>query len=149
MTSIQTLMETLVIIGCPTIEPEDKPAPTDDLFEVELTLSEEIPTVVTATWEVAIDDITSAKLEFGRDTTYGHLAPAEVTNNGAEYECVLWGMKGHSPNRRLTGCGIFLGLRRLCRCICLGILVRPSHVELDSRRCLPTELWRHASYILL
>jgi len=61
-------------------------------FEVEPTVSEVIPTVVTVTWSVDIEAIDDAWVEFGPDDGYGSVAPADLSG-GPPYETVLLGSK--------------------------------------------------------
>lgn len=61
-------------------------------FEVDIELSEVIPTVATVTWSVGLEHIDSARVEFGLETDYGLVAPSAVSGNGP-FEVVLIGMK--------------------------------------------------------
>ena len=61
-------------------------------FEIEATVSEVIPTVVTVTWSVDPDDIDDAYVEFGPDDGYGSLAPVDLSA-GSPYEVILLGSK--------------------------------------------------------
>jgi hypothetical protein len=62
-------------------------------FEVTLELSENIRSVVTATWDVELEQIDSASIEFGPDDSYGLTAPVKV-GDSRPYKTLLLGMKG-------------------------------------------------------
>ena len=83
----------LITMGACTEGTED-----DGAFEIEAAVSEVIPTVVTVTWSVDLDEIEDAYVEFGPDDGYGSVAPVDLSG-GPPYEAVLLGSKPASDVR--------------------------------------------------
>ncbi len=61
-------------------------------FELELLRSEQIPTVFTASWDVDLDGIDGARVEFGRRDQVEYSVEADMSGGGP-YQAVLIGMK--------------------------------------------------------
>lgn len=78
--------------GCPTDPISEDPAVD---YQVEVALSDAIPTVATATWTAQVSPEGSVEegwIEFGLDTGYGLEAPATLAPDGS-FSAILLGMK--------------------------------------------------------
>jgi hypothetical protein len=60
-------------------------------FDVAVSLSGVIPTVVVVDWSVALEGVTAARVEYGADTTYGRVATANV--DSSPYRTLVLGLK--------------------------------------------------------
>jgi len=58
-------------------------------FEVALSVSEVVPTVVTAHWDVELEDWSAAWLEYGSDESYGERAAAATEGSGPYRDLLL------------------------------------------------------------
>lgn len=76
---------------------DDDAAPGDD-FEIDVTLSEVVPTVATVTFSTEHAPVVAAWVEFGSTTEYGTRVPVDVAA-GSPYRAVLVGMKPSAAYR--------------------------------------------------
>ncbi len=72
---------------------DDDTGPNTALHDVEASVSEAIPTVITVRWRVAPGTVEQTWVDFGRDTDYGHAADGLRMDGGDTYEAFLLGNK--------------------------------------------------------